>query len=379
MYTLTHPHTGQKLLRAVDSDYVHLSSLIAISRPPLSPSDALRIISLCHAPNIIPPSYTPHSNAGLGAGAMMPSVTALAGTWVPLEDARQLCATGELNIPLEVGELFLERNLGETHFPEPLPEMCKARRHRDLSASTTGIVGGAAGLRLGMSMGMGTGMGLGLDMAIGGLAVANANVSAIAALAGLARMGSMSIASSATPLSLPLAPVGRQTMPSAVAVPVTPAPSVHARSPSPSSPLAAITQQQQQLPEDSPIRPLSPAMSALSSVSSRIIPPSLVRSVSATSVSSLSSALSSPPATPPPSAVTGAVGESNVVVEVPAPPKRRGPGRPRKNPLPEPGADLSKAATKKQQQQQRVRNVASAAPITSRSERASARSMRSAS
>jgi hypothetical protein len=338
-------------MRAVDTDYVHLSSLIAISHPPLSPRDACRIIALCHSPTIIMPSTSP---AGPGA---VPTITPLAGSWVPLEDAHTLCYTGELNIPQAVGQLFLVRNLGEQYFPEPLPEWCRARRH----------------LRE---------PGMGLYTAIsGGLAAANANASAMAALAELARMGGKSMA-----VPTPVPASARIHTPTPEATPQLATP----RSPTPTRPTSLQGLIQQQNRHDRPQRqddkavapvvaPLSPTLSAPSPPSSHVRmdsasnAPSLVRSISATSVSSDSSALSSPPTTPPPEMPTPASVPSEST-EHAGLPRKRGPGRPRKHALR--GMSTTPADDRKQQ---RARNVAATAPLTSRTERATARSLRSAS
>lgn len=339
-------------MRAVDTDYVHLSSLIAISHPPLRPRDACRIISLCHSPTIIMPSPPP------AIPGVAPTITPLAGSWVPLEDAHMLCYTGELNIPQAVGELFLDRNLGEHYFPEPLPEWCKARR----SLREPGIA-------------LCTAM-----HANGDLAVANANVSVMAALAELARMGETPsvLAPTSTPAPTPT------EMISQLATPRSPDPLrlSTTRHPLLASLHASMQENQRSRSHEqddgvvAPImEPLSPALSALSPPSSHIDsvsnPPSLVRSVSATSVSSDSSALSSPPTTPPPLEMApGPVpSESAELAEFP---KKRGPGRPRKHR----GASVIPAEDKKQQ---KARNVAAAAPVTSRTERATARTLRSAS
>lgn len=336
---------------------MHLSSLIAISHPPLSPRDACRIISLCQSPTIILPSTSP-----VGPGAA-PTITPLAGSWVPLEDAHTLCYTGELNIPQAVGQLFLERNLGEQYFPEPLPEWCRARRH---------LHGPGMGLYTAMNNG-------------GGLTAANANVSAMAALAELARMGGKSTTVPTTPPPAPtrvLTPTP-ETIPQ-LATPRSPTPPLAATQHPPS--LQSMIQQQNQ--RNRPQRqydkaaapvvaPLSPALSAPSPPSSHVTmnsasnAPSLVRSVSATSVSSDSSALSSPPTTPPPEIPASASVSSESTERRP---KKRGPGRPRKRALSGKGA--TPADDKKQQ---RARSVAATAPLTSRTERATARSLRSAS
>lgn len=339
MYTLIDPYTGQRLLRAVDTDYVHLSSLIAISRPPLRPRDACRIISLCHSPIIIMPSTSP------ATPGVVPTVTPLAGSWVPLEDVRRLCDTGELSIPHAVGELFLEWNLGEQYFPEPLPEWCRARRNlREPGAALYNAMSGC-----------------------GNLAAPNANASTMAALAELARMGGVG---ASAPASLPSPDMTPQ-----LATPRSPSPQLA----TPQRPPPATPVQQEDQPgrsDDPAIVPLSPALSTPSLLSSRVTvnspsnPPSLIRSFSATSVSSDSSVLSSPPTTPPPEvAPTSVASELTQRAELA---KKRGPGRPRK-------LLRGASATPVDDKKQRARNVAVAAPVTSRTERATARTLRSAS
>lgn len=362
VYTLTDPATGHRLLRAVDSDYVHLSSLIAISQPPLSPSDALRIISLCHNPTIISPSFSPSTSA----------ITQLAGSWVPLEDARQLCLTGELNIPVAVGELFLEQNLGEQYFPEPLPEWCRSRQH----LREPGV-------------GLGVGIGAGVGLQLNGMAVANANVSAMAALAELARMSGIAAAAR-------VATAGGETVPIPSILTdkaLDPAPTLLASLETmallASSPVIQSQPQMQAM-----CTPKSSAMPIIPSVSSHVTvsasaattTPSLSfkRSLSAMSVSSVSSTLTSPPMSPPPPELRKSTANpartsttanaapnpyNSVTTTHPVQPlKRRGPGRPRKDPSPN---DLAKSAKK-----QKARNVAAAAPATSRTERATARGLR---
>jgi len=191
------------------------------------------------------------------------------------------------------------------------------------------------------------------------LAAPNANASAMAALAELARMGG---AGARTPASPPSPDITPQ-----LATPRSPTPQL--ATPPPASP---VRQEDQQSRSDDPAAmvPLSPALSLLSSHVTVNSPPSLVRSFSAASVSSDSSVLSSPPTTPPPEVAPASI--PSELTERAELAKKRGPGRPRK-------LLRGASATPVDDKKQRARNVAAAAPVTSRTERATARTLRSAS
>ncbi|KAF8309471.1 hypothetical protein DL93DRAFT_2085557 [Clavulina sp. PMI_390] len=367
VYTLNDPSSGHRLLRAVDSDYVHLSSLIAISKPPLSPSDALRIISLCQRPTIIPPTFSQGTS----------TVTPLAGSWVPLDEAHQLCNSGELNIPVHLGEVFLHRNLGETYFPDPIPEWCRSRKQlREQQQMQSSMMNPAFGGIVGAGM-----------VANGLNSVGNSNnVSAMTALAELARMGGAGAPRVVpSPPAAPIAPIVTQ--------PTVPSPVITTPIPSPVIP-HGFQQQQAFMPQSQPQQdaqfihhvPQVPSaglnMNAdyyNPAMKSRIVPSPVLRTASTASVFSFNSAPSSPPLSPTSSLSSSPSGTRHYMgqftfdthsLSAPSlggePPKKRGPGRPRKHPLAEDGSVPPRKRAK-------ITPAASVLPSSTRSERAAAR------
>jgi hypothetical protein len=97
----------------MDSDYINLSALVSIARPPLSPSEATQLIESCLTRRVIPRRSTLPSSSG-----------SLAGTWVPLPDAQAFCVSGRLKIPGKILEHFLQDDLADL-FPDPLPELAR--------------------------------------------------------------------------------------------------------------------------------------------------------------------------------------------------------------------------------------------------------------
>ncbi|KAF9519918.1 hypothetical protein BS47DRAFT_1336642 [Hydnum rufescens UP504] len=104
---------GVSLLRQMDSDYINLSALVSIARPPLSPSEVTQLIESCLTRRVIPRRSALPSSSG-----------SLAGTWVPLPDAQAFCVSGRLKIPGKILEHFLQDNLADL-FPDPLPELAR--------------------------------------------------------------------------------------------------------------------------------------------------------------------------------------------------------------------------------------------------------------
>lgn len=355
---------GQLLLRVVDSDYVNLTSLISISRPLISPPDALNIIASCPNTHVIPPSISAYHAAAAAAANSTPSTftasisqalaVALTGTWVPLEDARELCTKEILNIPTTVGEYFLDRSLGETHFPPAFAEFVKARRHlRELGITASLATTASAGL-VGSSIGVGV---------ASGRMTANPDVGAIAELAGLARsMNANSLAYQQAQAHAHAQAQARaqQAMlaSSQTSQPLStpaPAPSVP-RTPLPTVLSQAIQAQAQAQAQSLAQRPLSPAPSTVSRTESEDQITSDQRALSAKMAAVRAAGLkgpkvlASPPATPPPS--------------IPDTDAKKPRGRPRKHPLPT-----------------AARQAAAASPrsVSTRSTRASARATRTVS